>query len=268
MKASHFERIQICCDDIEGSISEYSLLLDQQPERHGSYTLSTVQGEPVDSGVSAWYLLGNTRVELFSSEMRQQKPGITGVVLGCADDVAATEQGQLSERFSYHYQDDTGKELQENIIRLQASKQHAYQVMVREQASTPASGNSDSEINMVDHLVLSSSSAEGCIERFGDEGLGFRLALDKKAPQWGGRMLFYRCGNMTLEVIIPDKQSDRPDSFWGIAYLSTDIHGTRERLIKAGVEVSEVRDGRKPDTLVATVKSHTAKIPTLLIEQL
>ena len=40
------------------------------------------------------------------------------------------------------------------------------------------------------------------------------------------------------------------------------------RLVSEGVEISDVKDGRKPKTLVATIKSHTCNVPTLLIEHL
>ena len=34
------------------------------------------------------------------------------------------------------------------------------------------------------------------------------------------------------------------------------------------VSITDVRDGRKPNTLVATIKSHCSNVPTLLIEHL
>lgn len=116
----------------------------------------------------------------------------------------------------------------------------------------------------VDHVVLRSTDAQGCIDLF-SLGLGVRLALDKTVEAWGGRMLFFRAGKMTLEVIANDDLD--ASHFWGIAYRCDAIDATCDRLSKAGVTVSAVRDGRKPGTRVATVKSHCLGIPTLLIEQ-
>jgi hypothetical protein len=48
----------------------------------------------------------------------------------------------------------------------------------------------------------------------------------------------------------------------------SDIKETYDRLISEGLEVTEVKEGRKPNTLVATVKSDTCNIPTLLIQHL
>jgi hypothetical protein len=44
-----------------------------------------------------------------------------------------------------------------------------------------------------------------------------------------------------------------------------DIAAAHARLKAAGVELSEVRDGRRPGTQVFTVQSHTANVPTLVI---
>ncbi len=117
----------------------------------------------------------------------------------------------------------------------------------------------------VDHLVLHTANADACINLF-SVGLGIRLALDKSAPQWGGRMLFFRVGKLTLEVIEPNKNKPEQDSFWGIAFQCGDISKTSAQLVEAGVLLSPVRAGRKPGTTVATVKSHNLTIPTLLIQ--
>lgn len=117
----------------------------------------------------------------------------------------------------------------------------------------------------VDHLVLRTADAEACIGLF-CVGLGIRLALDKSAPQWGGRMLFFRVGKLTLEVIEPTENKPESDHFWGIAFQCPDASIAAAQLHARGVELSEVRDGRKPGTRVATVKSHALTIPTLLIQ--
>jgi catechol 2,3-dioxygenase-like lactoylglutathione lyase family enzyme len=121
-------------------------------------------------------------------------------------------------------------------------------------------------ITAVDHLVLRTADADDCIRVFGDEGLGMRLALDQLVPEWGGRMLFFRTGKMTLEIIHNHKQPPAQDYFWGITYLCPDLDFTSAQLDAAGVSHSPIRNGRKPGTRVATVKSHALGLPTLLIE--
>lgn len=117
----------------------------------------------------------------------------------------------------------------------------------------------------VDHLVLRTDSAQRCIDFFAEE-MGIRLALDKTVPEWGGRMLFFRAGKMTLEVIESDKEAVAGSHFWGIALQTDDLPALCQRLDNARVLHSEIRDGRKPGTRVATVKSHCLDLPTLLIE--
>jgi len=118
----------------------------------------------------------------------------------------------------------------------------------------------------VDHIVLMTGDAADCIRLFGENGYGMRLALDQMVPKWGGRMLFFRCGKMILEVIHNIEEPPEQDLFWGITYLCEDLDFTLEQLDRRGVEHSDIRKGRKPDTRVATINSHNLGLPTLLIE--
>jgi len=82
-------------------------------------------------------------------------------------------------------------------------------------------------------------------------------------------MLFFRLNKTTLEVIgKKDSEKKIKDSFWGLAWDVDDLVQAHQRLVNEGVEVTDIRNGRKPDTLVCTVKSHTLGVPTLLIEHL
>ena len=138
------------------------------------------------------------------------------------------------------------------------------QLSLSQQAERAVSGSGTSTgIAAVDHVVLRTSDADDCIRLFGDD-LGMRLALDQQVPEWGGRMLFFRCGKLTLEVI-QGKDAPEEDHFWGITYLCDDLDATLSALDGAGVAHSGNRLGRKPGTRVATVKSHCLGIPTLLI---
>jgi hypothetical protein len=81
--------------------------------------------------------------------------------------------------------------------------------------------------------------------------------------------MFFRCGDLIVEVTHrPGKHADAArDSLWGMTWRVADIDATRERLVASDVDVSEVRNGRKPGTRVMTVKSGTCGIPTLLLER-
>ncbi len=138
-----------------------------------------------------------------------------------------------------------------------------YRSGLRVQLATPAP--TATGIHAVDHLVLKTNDADDCIRLFGEPGLGLRLALDQDVPEWGGRMLFFRHGRMTLEVIQFAEDPPAHDCFWGITYQCGDIEATVAALDARGVAHSPIREGRKSGTRVVTVKSHCLGLPTLLI---
>ena len=76
-----------------------------------------------------------------------------------------------------------------------------------------------------------------------------------------------KCGDLIVEVAHDLKKglSDAPDRAWGLSWRAPDIAAARERLMQAGVNVSEVRTGRKPGTQVFTARDHTASVPTIVI---
>ena len=116
----------------------------------------------------------------------------------------------------------------------------------------------------VDHVVVKTQSADAAKTFYGDQ-LGIRLALEQDVPKWGGVQLFFRASSMSIEVIASEKASEQ-DELWGLALKTDDIETTHARLKQSGVEISDIRDGRKAGTRVCTAKSHTLGVPTLLIE--
>jgi catechol 2,3-dioxygenase-like lactoylglutathione lyase family enzyme len=128
-------------------------------------------------------------------------------------------------------------------------------------------GRSSSTINKLDHVVVNTNDPEGFKSLYGDS-FGIRLALDQTVQKWGGRMLFFRLNRTTIEVIGKPDEDDPADKLWGLAWSVEDLKATHQRLVKEGIEISEVKAGRKENTLVCTVKSGTCNVPTLLIEHL
>jgi len=124
------------------------------------------------------------------------------------------------------------------------------------------------QVERLDHIVINSNDPDGLIELYRDT-YGIRLALDQYVEKWGGRMLFFRTNQTTIEAIGINNDADKPiDKAWGLAWTTKDIKKMHARLVSEGVEISDVKDGRKPKTLVVTIKSHTCNVPTLLIEHL
>ena len=94
------------------------------------------------------------------------------------------------------------------------------------------------------------------------------MALDRSHPDWG-RLMFFRCGDLIVEIVQrPGANADAAhDRLYGLSWRVADADATRARLASAGVDVSDVRTGRKPGTRVLTVRSGTCGIPTLLVER-
>ncbi|MEM8561837.1 MAG: VOC family protein [Pseudomonadota bacterium] len=224
----HFDRITLAVPDLQLATEDYRQLLDVQP-------LTDSRSEAGAEAV--WFELPNTTIELV--EYADEKSRIVGLVF--AADCSELDPGVI-----------------ENPLGLDLRLCEATD---RQQA---VSANSEANRFSVDHLVLRTRSAERCIEVFSQQ-LGIRLALDRLEPKWGGRMLFFRAGKLTLEVIEPIEKKAISDDFWGIAYACADLKSKVDTLGAQGLQVSEVRKGRKPGTVVATVKSHCLDIPTLLI---
>jgi catechol 2,3-dioxygenase-like lactoylglutathione lyase family enzyme len=123
----------------------------------------------------------------------------------------------------------------------------------------------------LDHVVVSTEDSERAAALYGAR-LGLDMALDRSHQDWG-QLMFFRCGDLIVEVVRrpvtgADKAQDRlRDKLWGLSWRVADIDATRARLLADGIDVSEVRTGRKPGTRVMTVRSGTCGIQTLLLER-
>jgi catechol 2,3-dioxygenase-like lactoylglutathione lyase family enzyme len=122
-------------------------------------------------------------------------------------------------------------------------------------------------ITALDHVVISTGDPERAAALYSAR-LGLDMALDRSHPDWG-QLMFFRCGDLIVEIVHrPEDAADKTrDNLWGLSWRVADIDATRARLLSAGVDVSDVRTGRKPGTRVLTVRSSTCGIPTLLVER-
>ena len=122
-----------------------------------------------------------------------------------------------------------------------------------------------SMVNKLDHVVINTNDADGFIDIYKDV-FNIRLALDKFVDEWKSRMLFFRLNKTTIEVIDKKNDEEPKDSLWGLSWEVKNIEEAHERLEKAGVEITPIKKGIKENTMVATIKSHTHNVPTLLIQ--
>lgn len=111
----------------------------------------------------------------------------------------------------------------------------------------------------LDHVVIRTADVDAARTLYG-EHLGIRLALERELR--GTRMLFFRLGGVTLEVVLDPALTDT-DALWGHAFRVRNIDAAYARLKGKGFDLSEPRDGLKPGTRIVTVRD--ASVPTLFL---
>jgi catechol 2,3-dioxygenase-like lactoylglutathione lyase family enzyme len=119
----------------------------------------------------------------------------------------------------------------------------------------------------LDHVVVSTEDPECSAALYGAR-LGLDMALDRSHHDWG-QLMFFRCGDLIVEVVKrPVAGGDQThDKLWGLSWRVADIDAARARLVAGGLDVSEVRNGRKPGTRVMSVRDGTCGVHTLLLER-
>jgi catechol 2,3-dioxygenase-like lactoylglutathione lyase family enzyme len=148
---------------------------------------------------------------------------------------------------------------------------HLVPIVLMERTATPEplpllKSSEAASITALDHVVIRTPDPERAIALYAGR-LGLDLRLDRSNPDWGSRLLFFRCGDLVVEIAhdLKNGVSAGPDQLWGLSWRTPDIGRCNERLKKAGVEVSEPRNGRRPGSQVFSVQSHTANVPTIVI---
>jgi len=119
----------------------------------------------------------------------------------------------------------------------------------------------------IDHAVVSTPAPDRAAALYGAR-LGLDMALDRTNADWGSRLMFFRCGDMIMEIAhsLKNGVSEGPDSVFGLTWRVADAEVAQARLRAAGFNVSDVRGGRKPGTKVFTVRDKTCGVPTLMLQ--
>jgi catechol 2,3-dioxygenase-like lactoylglutathione lyase family enzyme len=119
----------------------------------------------------------------------------------------------------------------------------------------------------LDHVVINTPNPDRAVALYGAR-LGLDFRLDRSNPQWGSRLMFFRCGGAVVEIgarLGGEAAPDGPDRLSGLAWRVAEPDAAQARLAAAGLDVSEVRAGRKPGTKVFTVRSGVPGAPTLML---
>ena len=274
------DHIIIAVEDLSIAIENYTKLLGFPPTWRGVH--------PGQGTENALFPLDNLYVELLASNgegagsdmiksfLELNGEGLSGIALGTSDIQAAKNklvgmEIDIGNLIAGEGKDEDSREIRtwKNLFLPFSLTRGVFTFLIQhEEGSIPTHKEKiDSQVNRLDHVVINTNDPDGLISLYRDT-YGIRLALDQTVEKWGGRMLFFRLNHTTLEIIGKEDNKEPHDFLWGLAWVVKDIKATYDRLTSTGVEVSEVKDGRKPNTLVATVKSHTCNIPTLFIQHL
>ena len=275
---SSLDHIILAVDDLQDAEKNYKNILGIEPSWRGLHKeLGTA---------NVIFNFKNTYLELLSAEgegvgadlvnesIKKNGEGLAGIVLNTKDISKASKKLKDLGFLVGDVLTGEGKNKDTNDIRnwkylflpQELTRnlflfliEHTKGILPQDEKFPPGS------INRLDHIVINTNDADGFINIYQDI-FNIRLALDRIIEHWKSRMLFFRVNKTTIEVIEKKDDKDPNDSLWGLAWEVESIKDAHERLVSKGVEVTEIKKGLKENTLVATVKSHTHNVPTLLIE--
>jgi catechol 2,3-dioxygenase-like lactoylglutathione lyase family enzyme len=268
-----FDHVTIIVADLEAALERYTALLGAQP---------TWRGEHREMGTrAALFGLDNALVELVApipdalegegmrALIAARGEGLYAIAFSC-DDADATFSSlrargvRVAPPAEGEADDGAGGTRRYRTLELSARATRGLSVLAVERADTVAlRGRMEdrASAHALDHVVVQTAAPEAAIALYG-EGLGVRLALDKELGKT--RMLFFRIGGVTLEVV-HDASAGEQDAFYGLAYRVADIEAAHARLGRLGFPLSEIKPGNKPGTRVFTVRAGSSGVPTLVL---
>jgi len=274
------DHLIVCVNDIIEAEEKFTKLFGISP---------VWRGEHAELGtINCIFNFSNTYLELLAAKgegfgadlvrntIDEQGEGLSGLVLGVEDINSAKVQieekgfdlGNISHGKGKDFDNNEVREWN-NLFLPEKITRGLFSFLIEHTEGHLPNLNKfpDSSISKLDHVVINTNDPDGFIEIY--EGIyGLRLALDQTVEKWGGRMLFFRVNKTTIEVIAKADENDPVDKLWGIAWEVENLEKTHQRISEEGFKITDIKEGRKPNTLVATVKSDTYNIPTLLIQHL
>ena len=277
---NRLDHLVITVTDIPSAIEDYTKVLGFPP---------SWKGEHPDLGTeNALFPFQNTYLELLAAKgkgigatmiqknLAEKGEGISGIVLG-SDDINSfrknlidkgIKSGSIAEGEGVDYENNRHRTWKNLFFPFELTRGLFIFVIEHISGSLIKPDKNKDQFNRLDHVVINTNDPNGFVDLYKDK-FGIRLSLDQYVEKWGGRMLFFRLNKTTIEVIGKETKEKEPsDSLWGVAWAVEDIESAHLRLVKEGVSVTPIKEGRKPKTLVCTIKSHTRGVPTLLIQHL
>ena len=249
------DHLRISVADLPAAEADYQLLLGSQtesPERSGDR-------DPVLLGA------GNTDLMLVQSERPQGLEAICFRV----DDLERIQRrlqrlGLDPQPVQASSETAPASELNP-LLRIEARGLELLFV-TRPDASAPTP-SAPAVVSGLDHVVIASTDAQATAFLLAAQ-LDLDMRMDMSRPEWGARLLFFRCGDSIVEVVqnLDEAEATDRDRFFGISWRVHEADAARTQLCSSGFDVSEVRRGRRPGTRVMTVRDRTSGVATLLLQ--
>ena len=275
---THLDHVVVLTRDLDAAIAGYTTLFGRAPSWRSSH----------EGAATALFTLHNMSLELMAPEgqggtaervraaIETQGEGLASFAFA-VDDISRIHRrlkrlGLVPEDISDGESRDTasGQTISWKRTRAASSATHGIRMFFLQRAAplVESSINAAAPVDALDHIVVATPDPDRAAALYGAR-LGLDMKLDRTNPDWGARLMFFRCGDLVVEIMhrLKDGRGDGPDKVWGLSWRIADIAATHARLVQAGVDVSEVRGGRKPGTRVFTVRSGTSGVPTLMIQQ-
>ena len=276
---TRLDHFVLICPEFEAGVRDYETLLGAPPVWRAS--------DKAMGSASAVFNTGNTALELMAPAgdgpvgarltkmLAETGPAITSLAYAVEDIEAAHHtlgrRGLAPDDVSDGGSEDEASGAKRAWKRFRCADAACAGiksfVLQHTDGALPDPNGQDGAVTSLDHFVINTPNPDRAVALYGAR-LGLRFALDRTAEQWKTRFLFFRLGGLTLEVIHRLGEAHDPagdDSIWGITWEVADLEAARARLEKAGRNVSDIRTGRKPGSMVFTVRDGTLDVPTLFI---
>lgn len=269
-----FDHVTIAVNEVETAMTAYERLLGSAPSWRGEH--------PGLGTEVALFGLSNALIELVAPRhdaleaeglralLNARGEGLHAIALGTGDASACCallrERGLRATAPESGEARSTAGELRRyRTVELSTRTTRGLHVLAVERSDAASlrqrRAPAASAVDALDHVVIRTADADAAIALYGS-GLGIRLALDRKLGD--RRMLFFRIGGVTLEVVQDPALGDA-DVLYGLAYRVRDIEAAHARMRSSGLALSEVRPGNKQGTRVFSVRDGTCGVPTLIL---
>jgi len=264
-----FDHAPVIVADLDAAVARVTAVLGREPNWRGRLA----------GARHAWFQLTNFALDLISPDgegpageearARLEKHGEGPSAIGFATPALDAACRMLNRRgvttsppAETRSTDDAGRERVWRIAVTRASTTRGLQLFLVQRDETerpwpmsPAPADEASAIAAVDHVVVRTANAEASIALYGAK-LDLDLRLDRSNPDWGSRLLFFRCGDAVVEVgaSLNAPVTDERDRLGGFAWRVPEPEAAHARMAAAGLDISELRKGRKVGTSVFTVR--------------